>query len=244
MTVELEYTLTEFARRIALWSMRNIVPRFVAIPDGPDGDSFRELDDQVTIERMLSTFVGLVSADSKYVDGGRYYVGEHEPLRRIYYSLRYHHRTSSVLKAADSVRESDDEQLQRGFSRALADSWVAAGGSAEVLTHPGITAQLVRNVRENPEALVMCRFHCGTAHCIAGWYAHLAATMNGYMRFEVINKLDHMLDTDLAALLIFASNHPGEVLPYIGTDQDLGWHEIDRLEKLVAGETNTQTEEA
>lgn len=171
--------------------------------------------DSVGVPNMLlaaARFLELVATAA--VDAANAYPGSIEARAEAGYAA------SHAYDAAFSLALAGNDTPAKEIGSELVRAWRESGGSVEPLRRPGINQLLVHKAREC--GLDMSDWHCGSAHCIAGWYVVLAE------QFE----LEHAFSCWFAAALVFAVNNPGAVLPYTGSSKVKGLAELDRLEKL------------
>lgn len=140
------------------------------------------------------------------------------------------HSAGHSFDAANSIDRAGNGEPAKLFGLAMVHAWTSAGGDFESLRRPGINQLLVQAARK--DGLDMSDWHCGTAHCIAGWYS----TLSGHPGLELT------FSCWFSAALVFAVNNPGEPLPYMGHNQRDGLAELVRLEKLNRAGNTSQEE--
>ncbi len=87
--------------------------------------------------------------------------------------------------------------------------------------------QVVYEAASQPDALNMGAWHCGTAHCRAGWVVTLAG--------EGGRALEYAMGTPAAAAMIYLASDPAlEKVPNFYTDNDTALADMKRLAEQVS----------
>lgn len=246
----------EFARLMAAWTVRQLLSEQLrrTYGDVVEADRLQALDEGSPI----SVFRGIAEAVKRR--GLRARAKEMPDVRAIdmassieYYACRVVQLADNALDARTSGEICDSERaveianwisaatwagteavrafaaaypgVPMDFGACLLRAYALVGGVVELVRSPGVTRRLIEKVDADSSSLDMDTFHnlCGTAHCIAGWYAYLAGA----------HSVERAIGPRATAYLVFAAEHPGESLPYTGTDMACGREEIERLRGLV-----------
>lgn len=217
---------TEIIRRVLLWLLRDLYVDHATRIGGPmarDTVKLKALADDTPIEDLVAAANARLPHGSQVV-AMRVFAA----VSNIRHRDREYRGNASMQHAIAAVNEYRDiNEVDRSaeLGSVMLEAWKDAGGDVNRLLSPGVTGRIVQRIRKRPKLLDMDDYHsdCGTAHCIAGWYA-----------FETgVDRLEKEFGTLPLAILVFAANHPGEPLPYMGTDQAAGRRELRRLGKLA-----------
>lgn len=128
---------------------------------------------------------------------------------------RYTIDDHGMLHLPDGLSVGGDLDLRGTAITALPEDIVLCGARiADAPVIPDIH-KAVYDAASQPDALEMSDWHCGTAHCRAGW----AITLAG----EAGRTLEEKIGTANAAYLIYAASDPARPVPdfYCGNDTAL-----------------------
>ena len=151
-------------------------------------------------------------------------------LRKLGYTIAYDTGDAQPRRADLGGADLSDADLRRadlsGANLSDADLRRAdlGGANLRIPVVPNIDAEILAAIDAGGE-LDMSAWHCGTAHCRAGWAIHLAGG-DGY-------SLERVVGPSTAGALIYQASRPGKPIPdfYCGDDEAM-----DDLRK--AGESN------